>query len=99
MAARKGRRLAWRSSQPQWRRAHRSANPCRFWIRPPLDGYLRCSLGAFRASIELSRLTEAHLRTDPTLSPEDRVNLKFYVAMYGATLAAGAFKPNSASIK
>jgi hypothetical protein len=47
----------------------------------------------FRAAIELSRLAEAHLRTDATLSPEDRVNLKFYVAMYVAALACGAARP------
>jgi len=47
----------------------------------------------FRAAIELSRLAEAHLRTDATLSPEDRVNLKFYVAMYLAALACGAPRP------
>lgn len=53
----------------------------------------------FRASIELSRAAEAHLRGDATLSPEDRVNLKFYVAMYVAALAAGAATPTPAQIK
>jgi hypothetical protein len=47
----------------------------------------------FRAAIELSRLADGHLRTDATLSPEDRVNLKFYVAMYVAALACGVARP------
>lgn len=46
-----------------------------------------------RAAIELSRLAEAHLRADATLSPEDRVNLKFYVAMYVTALACDAPRP------
>ena len=53
----------------------------------------------FRASIELSRLVDAHLRADTTLSPEDRVNLKFYVAMYLAALASGVAKPTPDQIK
>jgi len=47
----------------------------------------------FRAAIELSRLAEAHLRADTTLSPEDRVNLKFYVAMCVAAVACGVARP------
>ncbi|HLH43210.1 MAG TPA: AIPR family protein [Bryobacteraceae bacterium] len=47
----------------------------------------------FRAAIKLSRLAEAHLRADAALSPEDRVNLKFYVAMYVAALACGVARP------
>jgi hypothetical protein len=47
----------------------------------------------FRAAIELSRLADAHLRGDATLSPEDRVNLRFYVAMYVAALACDAPRP------
>lgn len=53
----------------------------------------------FRASIELSRLAEAYLRTDESLSPEDRVNLKFYVAMYVAALAIGMANPTPDQIK
>jgi hypothetical protein len=53
----------------------------------------------FRASIELSRLAEAHLRADASLSPEDRVNLKFYVAMYVAALVCGVSKPTPDQIK
>jgi hypothetical protein len=41
----------------------------------------------------LSRLADAHLRADATLTPEDRVNLKFYVAMYVAALACGVARP------
>jgi hypothetical protein len=52
----------------------------------------------FRAAIELSRLAEAHLRADAGLSPEDRVNLKFYVAMYVAALACGAARPKPGQI-
>lgn len=52
----------------------------------------------FRAAIELSRLAEAHLRTDATLSPENWVNLKFYVAMYVAALACGVARPKPAQI-
>lgn len=47
----------------------------------------------FRAAIELSRLADVHLRADATLTPEDRVNLKFYVAMYVAALACGVARP------
>jgi hypothetical protein len=53
----------------------------------------------FRASIELSRQAEAHLRADTTVTAEDRVNLKFYVAMYVAALAAGVAKPTPDQIK
>jgi hypothetical protein len=53
----------------------------------------------FRASIELSRLAESHLRADSTLSPEDRVNLKFYVAMYVTGLACNVAKPTPDQIK
>ena len=53
----------------------------------------------FRAAIELSRLAENHLRGDNTLSPEDRVNLKFYVAMYVAALAAGVAKPTPEQVR
>jgi len=53
----------------------------------------------FRASIELSRKAEAHLRADTTLTAEDRVNLKFYVAMYVAAVAAGVPKPTPDQIK
>jgi hypothetical protein len=53
----------------------------------------------FRASIELSRLAETHLRADTTLTAEDRINLKFYVAMYVAALAIGAPKPTPDQIK
>jgi hypothetical protein len=53
----------------------------------------------FRASIELSRLVEAHLRNDGALTPEDRVNLKFYVAMYLTALACGVPKPTPEKIK
>lgn len=53
----------------------------------------------FRASIELSRLAEAHLRAVASLSPEDRVNLKFYVAMYVAALVCGVSKPTPDQIK
>ena len=53
----------------------------------------------FRASIELSRLAETHLKGDPTLTPEDRVNLKFYVAMYLAALSCGTAKPTPEQIK
>jgi len=44
-------------------------------------------------------MAEAHLRTDETLSPEDRVNLKFYVAMYVAAIASGHSKPTPDQIK
>lgn len=47
----------------------------------------------FRAAIELSRLADAQLRGDAVLSPEDRVNLRFYVAMYVAALACGSSRP------
>ena len=47
----------------------------------------------FRSSITLSRQVETHLRTDASLTPEDRVNLKFYIAMYVAALASVAAKP------
>ena len=53
----------------------------------------------FRASIELSRLVEAHLRTDASLTPEDRVNLKFYIAMYAAAQACAAARPTLNQIK
>lgn len=46
-----------------------------------------------RAAIELLRLAENHLRSDVKLSPEDRVNLKFYVAMYVAALACDVPRP------
>lgn len=52
----------------------------------------------FRAAIELSRLAEAHLRGDVALSPEDRINLKFYVAMYVAALACDVARPKPEQI-
>ncbi|MBK9169295.1 MAG: AIPR family protein [Bryobacterales bacterium] len=52
----------------------------------------------FRAAIELSRLADARLRGDATLTPEDRVNLKFYVAMYVAALACNAARPKPEQI-
>ena len=53
----------------------------------------------FRASIELSRLVEAHLRKDASLTPEDRANLKFYIAMYAAAQACAEAKPTPDQIK
>lgn len=53
----------------------------------------------FRASIELSRLAEAHLRADSTVTPEDRVNLKYYMAMFVTALACGSAKPDVEQIK
>ena len=53
----------------------------------------------FRASIELSRRVEAHLRTDASLTPEDRVNLKFYIAMYVTAMASAAARPTPDQIK
>ena len=53
----------------------------------------------FRASIELSRLADAQLKADDRLTPEDRVNLKFYVAMYLAALASGTAKPTPKDIQ
>jgi hypothetical protein len=53
----------------------------------------------FRASIELSRLVEAHLRADTSLSPEGRVNLKFYVAMYLAALLCGVSRPKPDQVR
>jgi len=53
----------------------------------------------FRASIELLRLVEAHLRSDDTLTPEERVNLKFHMAMYLAALACGSTHPTPEQIK
>jgi len=60
---------------------------------------LNFPIEVFRASIEFSRLAEAYLRADATLTPEERVNLKFYVAMYVAALASGVPKPTPDQIK
>lgn len=53
----------------------------------------------FRASIEVSRSVEAYLRMDASLTPEDRVNLRYYVAMYVAGLVTEVAKPTPVQIK
>lgn len=53
----------------------------------------------FRAVIELTRAAEAALASDASLSKEDRVNLKFYLALHLAASACKSAKPKPDQIK
>ena len=53
----------------------------------------------FRACIEFIRTAETHLVTDTSLSKEDRVNLKFYLAMHLAAILCKAAMPTPTQVK
>jgi hypothetical protein len=55
-------------------------------------------LPLFRAVVELMKLAEATLADDSELTKDDRVNLRFYVAMYLAATVCGLAKPDTQRI-
>lgn len=55
----------------------------------------RTPIGVYRVCAEIVKKTEAHLKADSSLALKDRANLRFYVAMYVASITIGRAKPTA----
>lgn len=53
----------------------------------------------FRAAIDFTRVADETLAADSALSKEDRVNLKFYLALHLAASACKSSRPTAAQVK